>query len=151
MDMRQVVTLSKTGNDELDEQLSLMEDCLSDLASLLDGAASPDPAKLHGSLEALYSYAEWHFTCEERMLERGKYPDLLEHIAEHRAIMSQLDTLRRKLAAGNRDSVRLISIISHWIVDHVASEDIKSANYLERAKIGAIPQNPRLSAASAAL
>lgn len=151
MEMRQVVTLSKTGNDELDEQLSLMQDCLSELASLLDGTSSPDPAKLHGSLEALYSYAEWHFTFEERILERSKYPNRLEHIAEHRAIMSQLDSLRRKLAAGNKDSVRLISVISRWIVDHVDSEDIKSANYLERAKVGAMPQNLRLSAASPAL
>lgn len=146
MEMRQVVTLSKTGNNELDEQLSLMQDCLSDLASLLDGTTNPDPAKLHGSLEALYSYAEWHFTFEERMLERSNYPNRLEHVAEHRAIMSQLDNLRRKLAAGNRDSVRLISIISHWIVDHVDSEDIKSANYLQHAKIGSIPQNRSLPA-----
>lgn len=144
--MRQVVTLSKTGNDELDEQLSLMQDCLSDLASLLDGASSPDPAKLHGSLEALYSYAEWHFTFEERMLERSKYPNRLEHIAEHRAIMSQLDNLRRKLAAGNQDAARLISVISHWIVDHVDSEDIKSANYLENNKVGAIHPSRMLTA-----
>lgn len=147
MNMRQVVTLSKTGNDELDEQLSLMQDCLSDLASLLDGAASPDPAKVHGSLEALYSYAEWHFTFEERMLERSNYPHRLEHMAEHRAIMSQLDNLRRKLAAGNQDAVRLVSVIRHWIVDHVDSEDIKSANYLESGKGGALPHSRMLSAA----
>lgn len=147
MKMRQVVTLSKTGNDELDEQLSLMQDCLSDLASLLDGAASPDPAKVHGSLEALCSYAEWHFTFEERMLERSNYPDRLEHMAEHRAIMSQLDNLRRKLAAGNKDVIRLVSVISHWIVDHVDSEDIKSANYLESDRVGAIPHSRMLSAA----
>lgn len=138
-----MITLSKTGNSELDEQHSVMEECLSDLASLLDGA-SCDPVALLGSLEALHSYTEWHFTFEERLQERTKYPNRTEHIAEHRAIIGQLKSLRRKLGAGNRDAMSLISIIRHWIVDHVNSEDSKLANYLTKSQINAIQHDHRL-------
>ena len=130
-----MVTLSKTGNRELDKQHSVMQDCLSDLASLCQGA--PDPATLLGSLEALYSYAEWHFIFEERRLERSAYPNRVEHIAEHRAIIGQLNSLRRKLGAGSKDAVSLISVISHWIVDHVNNEDSRSAKYLGNGQISA--------------
>lgn len=135
-----MLTLSKTGNSELDEQHSVMQDCLSELADLLDGAC--DPAALLGSLEALHSYAEWHFTFEERQLERAKYPNLAEHAAEHRAIVGHLDNLRRKLGTGNKDAASLISMIAHWIVDHIENEDCRSARYLGSAQAGT-PQHER--------
>lgn len=137
-----MVTLFKTGNSEIDKQHSVMQDCLSDLASLLDGAH--DPATLLGSLEALYSYTEWHFAFEERLLERNQYPNRVEHIAEHRAIIGQLKSLRRQLGAGNNDAVSLISIISQWIVDHVNNEDAKSVQHLGNSPVSAMQHERRL-------
>lgn len=144
--MRQMVTLSKTGNSELDDQLSVMQDCLADLASLLDGPY--DWPTLLGSVEALYGYAEWHFIFEERLLERSQYPHRVEHIAEHRAIMGQLNNLQRKLSTGNKDAVGLISVISQWIVEHVNNEDTRSANYLEKSQLGAMQPERRLAVES---
>jgi len=123
-----MVTLAKTGNSEIDEQHAVMQHCLSDLASLLEGPC--EPAALIGSLEALTSYAEWHFTFEERLLKRGAYPHLPEHVAEHRAILKQLSSLRRHLGSGKREAVSLLSIVGQWIVDHVNHEDLRSAGYL---------------------
>lgn len=141
-----MVTFSKTGNSELDEQHSVMQDCLSDLAGLLDQTC--DPAVLLGSLEALCSYAEWHFTFEERLLERAQYPDRIEHIAEHRAIIGQLGSLQRKLGAGNKEALGLVSMISHWIVDHVNNEDSRAAKYLGNSQGGAPQHERRLPAES---
>jgi hemerythrin len=141
-----MVTLAKTGNSEIDKQHSVMQDCLSDLASLLDG--SRDPATLLGSLEALYSYTEWHFAFEERLLERNQYPNRVEHIAEHRAIIGQLNSLRRQLGAGNNDAVSLISVISQWIVDHVNNEDAKSAKHLGNSQVNTLHHDRRLAAES---
>lgn len=141
-----MATLTKTGNNDIDEQHSVMQDCLSDLESLLDGPC--DAATLQGSLEALSSYAEWHFTFEERLLERAKYPNRTEHIAEHRAIIGQLNGLRRKIGAGNKDVVNLIAIVSRWIVDHVNHEDLKSATYLASSQASAL-QRERIAAAIA--
>jgi len=141
-----MATLAKTGNSDIDEQHSVMQDCLSDLERLL---ASPcDSATLLGSLEALTSYAEWHFTFEERLFDRAKYPNRIEHIAEHRAIIGQLNSLRRKIGAGNKDVLSLISIVNHWIVDHINHEDLKSAKYLATSQVGAMPHE-RMAAAIA--
>lgn len=129
-----MATLAKTGISDIDEQHSVMEDCLSDLRRLLDGPC--DSNTLLGSLEALSSYAEWHFTFEERLLERNKYPNRLEHIAEHRAIIGQLNSMRRKIGAGSKDVASLVSIISHWIVDHINHEDLKSAHFLANRQAG---------------
>lgn len=139
-----MVTLSKTGNRKLDEQHSVMQNCLSELAGLLNGVC--DLTTLLGSLETLYSYAEWHFTFEERWLERTKYPHRGDHIAEHQAIIGQLNSLRRMLGAGNKDAVRLISIISHWIVDHVNNEDSRSAKYLGNCQVSTMPHEYSLAA-----
>lgn len=123
-----MATLAHTGNRDIDEQHSVMQDCLADLERLL--ATPGDSGALLGSLEALTSYAEWHFTFEERLLERSKYPNRLEHVAEHRAIIGQLNSLRRHIGAGNRDVTNLLAIVGRWIVDHINHEDQKSAKHL---------------------
>lgn len=127
-DVRRMASITKTGNSEIDKQHSIMHDCLADLASHCAG--NSDPAALLGALDILFGYAEWHFTFEERLLERAKYPHLEAHVAEHRAIIGQLENLRGKLASGNKDAARLIAMINHWIIDHVNHEDGKSAAYL---------------------
>ncbi len=144
-----MASIKKTGNSEIDKQHSIMQDCLADLASHCDG--NSEPAALLGALDVLFGYAEWHFTFEERLLERAKYPHLDEHVAEHRAIIGQLENLRGKLANGNKDAVRLIAMINHWIIDHVNHEDGKSAAYLDDGQVGvrassrqALSELPRL-------
>ncbi|MCG2577231.1 hemerythrin family protein [Dechloromonas sp. XY25] len=107
---------------------------MSDLAAHLDGPC--DNAALLVSLEALHDYADWHFTFEERLLERAKYPWQIDHVAEHRAIIDQINTLRDKLATGNVDMKRLIPVISHWIVDHVNNEDMRAVKYIEDVQTG---------------
>lgn len=126
-------TLSKTGNNELDEQHVVMQGCLSDLASLLKSTS--EPATLLGSLEALCDYVEWHFIFEERLLKQIECPDVDAHIAEHRAIVDQLNSLRRKLGAGNSEVASLISIVSHWIVDHLNHAGSELAKYLTCSQV----------------
>lgn len=77
-------------------------------------------------IDELSANALKHFSVEERyMLEHG-FPEISEHIAEHRKFAQKLDTLRSRRHEDNLDITReLIVVLGEWLLHHVLREDRK--------------------------
>jgi hemerythrin len=80
----------------------------------------------------LKAYTIYHFTEEEAMLVKGKYPNIEEHKKIHKRFVDEIS----KVASGSFDYTseeelsKLINFLSKWVVQHIRNEDYKYITYL---------------------
>jgi hemerythrin len=87
-------------------------------------------AKLSSALDQLTNYTMQHFAAEEQWMKRISYPQLGDHIVEHRRLMQQVEDLRRRLADG--DSVLTLEVMDFlrgWLNNHILGTDAKYAQF----------------------
>jgi len=84
-------------------------------------------------LQLLVDDAEQHFAREEGMLRQRSYPDVENHVAEHKAVLAALQKI--KAAAISYDlSVEWIELglkIKGILINHILMEDMKFANFFK--------------------
>jgi hemerythrin len=97
--------------------------------------------QLRGVAERLNSVLEAHFRYEEGMLARIGYPNLAKHAAEHREILEDLASLRRRMMDGDGlnsgdAGLRLSNFILGVTMGHVVNTDSDYCRYImeEKAK-----------------
>ncbi|WP_043743909.1 bacteriohemerythrin [Paramagnetospirillum magneticum] len=91
---------------------------------------SPD-AEVAETMGLLREYARFHFSEEEGLLIRYKYPDLSSHRARHNRLLEQLTELQAAVAEGRGyNEAEVLTFLQEWIVGHTLAEDRKSAIYL---------------------
>jgi hemerythrin len=79
----------------------------------------------------LREYARFHFSEEEGLMIRYKYPDLIAHRARHVKLLEQLTELQASVADGNGyNEVEVLTFLQEWIVGHTLSDDHRAAGYL---------------------
>ena len=121
--------ISKTGVAEIDRQHALLVKCLDEL-SVFVGGNFEFSASLT-ALTTLIDYTREHFTYEEGVLADSGYPLLDEHIAEHQTITANAEALWKEIEAGNEIGEQLVLTIRKWIIDHINSEDVQFAKFIE--------------------
>lgn len=127
--MAEPVVISKTGVTEIDRQHSQLVKCLDEL-SVFVGGNFEFSASLT-ALTTLIDYTREHFTYEESVLADSGYPLLDEHKAEHQTITANAEALWKEIEAGNEIGEQLVLTIRKWIVDHINSEDVQFAKFIE--------------------
>ncbi|CAA7627790.1 conserved hypothetical protein [Candidatus Terasakiella magnetica] len=79
----------------------------------------------------LREYARFHFGEEEGLMIRYRYPDLSEHKARHKHLLTLLTSMQEGIAAGGGyNEAEVLTLLQEWIVGHTLSDDTKAANYL---------------------
>lgn len=87
-------------------------------------------------LDELREYTIYHFTYEEKLLEKHQYAQLDDHKLEHKFAVRKLQRV------GNKDVDRqqkealvdLITFISDWIAGHILKVDMKYKELLQGTK-----------------
>lgn len=129
------------GNDFIDGQ---HRDLFALVALISDLATHPEPTPedetaVARTLLALRNYVRVHFRDEERMMAEAGYPDLIEHIEEHRTFVEWLNILedaRRMPNYSFSETVRHMSrYLTDWLVDHVLGSDKRYVPYLRGKKL----------------
>jgi len=73
-----------------------------------------------------------HFALEEAMMRNLNYPELEQHIDEHRQLRDELNALAQRAAeAEGRGSHRMIKIFERWQHKHIMTTDRRYVEYFQ--------------------
>lgn len=76
----------------------------------------------------LREYTVKHFKHEESLLESSGYPELEEHIAEHRALTKKVDQLASDSSNMHGDNLK--NLLEEWIKHHILEVDQRYVEFL---------------------
>jgi hemerythrin len=86
-----------------------------------------------GILTRLIDYTVQHFTAEEKLMERHKYPTLLAHRAEHKALTDKVLAFKKEFDAGTSNvTPQLMTFLQQWLRNHIQSVDQRYSDYLNQ-------------------
>ncbi len=72
----------------------------------------------------LYRYTHDHFTSEEMMMKKLKYPELEEHKAYHNDLVVRLNRLSKSIAYQTDDIYTFKKFVYDWLIDHIMHKDM---------------------------
>jgi len=88
-------------------------------------------ADIAENIGLLREYAGFHFSDEEELMIRGKYPELNSHRARHAALLERLAALQTAISQSSGDyRAEGITLLHELIVDHTQDDDRRAASYL---------------------
>ncbi len=126
------------GDEAIDRQHRDLFDLIAVVADL---AAKPeltpaDEAAADRAFNVLRDYARFHFRDEEGLMAEAGYPNLVDHIEEHRTFAEWLRVLedaRRAPGASLPNMMRHMSgYLAGWLTDHILGSDKLYAPYLKK-------------------
>jgi len=82
-------------------------------------------------VKQLADYARFHFSAEEAMLEKTKYPELSAHRAEHQNFVQRVEQFQSDLASGKGgQSIAVGVFLNEWLSKHIKQTDQKYSSHL---------------------
>lgn len=82
-------------------------------------------------LTRLIDYTVHHFAAEEKLMERHKYPALVAHRAEHKALTDKVVAFKKEFDAGTSNvTPQLMTFLQQWLRNHIQSVDQKYSDFL---------------------
>lgn len=110
------------GVKSIDDQHTVLFNTINDLhAAMMKGQAR---AKVGELLCTLLVYTRSHFSDEEAIMEKSKYPGLATHRVEHRKLTNKVEGFVRRYQEGDLSvSVELADFLSNWLKNHIQQTD----------------------------
>lgn len=109
-----------TGIHEIDEQHQTLLDILEKLQKLVEG--KDNWSVIYFALTELTNYTRTHFVVEEALMRLHGYPDLEEHISEHRRFTERMAQLEEQ-AVRHDVTMSIIEFLQQWLVGHIGGSD----------------------------
>jgi len=123
------------GIDEIDKQHQELLDRMELLRDYMRRGKSKDA--IRDTLKFLESYAVEHFATEVKYMDQYRYPDILQHKAEHETFLRDLAAFKDKFfslqAQGEITTFLGIDIVrklNDWFNNHIATVDSKMGAFL---------------------
>jgi hemerythrin-like metal-binding protein len=86
---------------------------------------------LKNLLFELLSYTKYHFTAEERLMEKFNYQQMIEHKLEHKKLTEQVEQFLESYSKGKVDlDEKLFEFLKRWLFEHILETDKKLGEYL---------------------
>lgn len=86
---------------------------------------------LKNLLFELLSYTKYHFTAEERLMEKFNYQQMNEHRLEHKKLTEQVEQFLESYSKGSIDlDEQLFDFLKRWLFEHILETDKKLGEYL---------------------
>lgn len=86
---------------------------------------------LKNLLFELLSYTKYHFTAEERLMEKFNYQQMNEHKLEHKKLTEQVEQFLESYSKGSIDlDEQLFDFLKSWLFEHILETDKKLGEYL---------------------
>ena len=94
-------------------------------------AAGKGAAAVQQIVTELANYTKYHFSAEESMMEKTKYPELPSHRHQHLEFVSQVKQFQQDLAAGKGgQSITVAVFLNDWLTNHIKQTDQKYSVHL---------------------
>jgi hemerythrin-like metal-binding protein len=112
--------------DEDHQKLFLLIEDLNDAMRSGQGKLIVD-----GIVQDLERYAQIHFTAEEALMAKAKYPALAAHQGEHRRFIESVAKFRQELNSGDKSqSISVSMFMNNWLVNHILRTDKQYSSHL---------------------
>jgi hemerythrin len=94
-------------------------------------AALHEMTTLAGVIDEMLAYTIYHFSTEEALMNRYKYPEYPSHKTAHSELTRIVQTFRREFDNGKVVSYADLAAVLHaWLVDHIIHADVKLGRFL---------------------
>lgn len=124
-----------TGNDMIDEQHEKLFEYINNL--LRACGEGKGRAELERAIQFLVDFTEEHFSAEEKLQLRYKYPDRENHKRYHEAFKQAIQELVEEFERDGA-TVSLVGKINKnvgdWLVNHVKKQDVRVAAHVAQNK-----------------
>lgn len=117
-----------TGIEVIDSQHRRIVDYINDLEI---AKMRQDKRMVTDVIEQLIDYTQSHFGFEEEMLEEAGYKFLKPHKKVHELFIKRVTDFTIRAAKGEEIADELHSMLSKWLLNHIANED---RDYAEAVK-----------------
>ncbi len=85
-------------------------------------------------LSELIDYTKYHFSREEELMRAHNYPDLEEHLVQHKMMVGQIEDFSSRIGrTGSCEDEVCMDIyryLKEWLVNHITCTDKDMGNYL---------------------
>lgn len=120
------------GFDEIDEDHHKLVGIFNILNHAVKEGESPE--YLAATLEELINCTVWHFSHEERLMLKHRYPEAAEHKAEHRDLIDSAKDLQGEILRTKQPMVdNQIQFLERWLTEHILTADMRLGAYLNEA------------------
>jgi len=120
------------GVDEIDEDHRKLIQIFNILNHAV--AEGDSPEYLAATLEELINCTVWHFSHEERLMLKHRYPETAQHKAEHRELIQTAKELQQGLLQAGKPMVdQQVEFLERWLTEHILTADGRLGSHLARS------------------
>ena len=120
------------GVDEIDEDHRKLIQIFNILNHAV--AEGDSPEYLAATLEELINCTVWHFSHEERLMLKHRYPETAQHKAEHRELIQTAKELQQGLLQAGKPMVdQQVEFLERWLTEHILTADGRLGSHLVRS------------------
>jgi hemerythrin-like metal-binding protein len=112
----------ETGLESVDEQHRFLFKVINQHFDAMQ--ESKGIAEMSRTLNALKSYAQFHFNEEEQLMQHHRYLRLDDHIRLHQIWVEKVAEMEQKVLEGSYlVSIEILRFMKDWITNHIEVED----------------------------
>lgn len=121
------------GIPEIDNQHKKLLSIANELYDASAGSDEEYKLKMSHVLKSLVDYTEYHFTQEEKFMDRYEYPSTCVHKMAHDSFITEVYQHIKKISSENRqDGLLLYSYMVNWVLTHIARADPVWASFVKQ-------------------
>lgn len=95
-----------------------------------------DEALIESTLNDLIEYTKYHFSREEKMMEKNNYPDFENHKKQHEAMVEQVTGFINEYRVDKTRTIEnVIMYLKTWLINHINGSDKEYAPYIKDATV----------------
>ena len=121
------------GVEEIDEDHRKLVGIFNELAHAVANGESAE--YLAATFDELIKCTAWHFSHEERLMLKHRYPEIGPHRAAHRELIVAAQQLQAKLAQADQAVANAeIEYLDRWLTEHILTADQRLGSFLAQAR-----------------
>jgi len=120
------------GVEEIDEDHRKLVGIFNELNHAVTNGESAD--YLAATFDELIKCTAWHFSHEERLMIKYRYPEIDLHRVEHRELIAAAQHLLGMLVQADRALANAeIEFLERWLTEHILTADQRLGSFLAQA------------------
>ena len=119
------------GVEEVDNQHKMLIKSLNELHEAMLSHKAKDV--IGGILKGLTDYVGVHFSYEENLMKKHRFPGLKDHKSSHQAFTRRVAEFQNKFEEGSLMlSMEVMNFLRYWLQDHIKGADQQFGEFLKQ-------------------